>query len=295
MYTPQIEGGHHSPRPRTTVTISSPGLIVSAVSRVASPVTVTVIVTLCPAAREPEVCDRLTLPRTPDGTEMDQFTGPPFAVIVNELLPAVASVIVDVDTDSVPSLALEDDPPEEEEPLAVGDGDAEGDPEDEEPDDPEEPEEEPADEEDELVVVPPPEDLVPDATVTDEVPFPGSDDGFASGDWRPWADFVPGRTLWVPLVITLVDEAASGITAESEDADAAPLPLAGAWCAVAANPVAVAATATVPTAATASRGAVSSPSRPVSALGKPSSPNEMRRPPMTRRQDASGPRSVVIR
>jgi hypothetical protein len=86
----------------STVTVWPPGLIVSGVPTVASPDASTVIVTLCPAASEPDACERLMLPSSPDGTEIDQFTGPPLAVSVNEALPPTASAMLLVDTDSVP-------------------------------------------------------------------------------------------------------------------------------------------------------------------------------------------------
>ena len=286
-----------------------PGLIVSALSRVASPLTPTLIVTDCPAAREPDVWERLTLPSSPDGTEMDQLTGPPSAVSVNEPLRPAASVISDVDTDSVPALADDEGCALGEE-DADGEGDADGaeddEPPDDEPDAPDAPDALDDDDPDVAVAAPvrPADDAVLDAavlplaTVTDDPPDVGSDDGVTRAAGRPGritTDFACPPTPWdAPAAVTF-DEGADGTTADSEEADADPVPVAGAWCPVVANPVAVAATAMVPTVATASRGAVSMPSRPASALGKPSSPNDTPRPPTARRQAASGPLSAVIR
>ena len=60
----------------------------------------------------PDSWDTATLPSSPDGTEMDQSTGPPFAVKVNELLDPTASAMLLVETLSVPSAgATVDEPP----------------------------------------------------------------------------------------------------------------------------------------------------------------------------------------
>jgi len=99
----------------STVTVWPPGLIVSGSSMAASPVTVTVIVTLWPASRVPDDCERLTSASSWDAAEIDQVTGPPFAVSVNEPLPPTARGMLVVDTLSVPVVAPdgeEDEPPE---------------------------------------------------------------------------------------------------------------------------------------------------------------------------------------
>jgi hypothetical protein len=123
----------------STVTVWPPGLIVSGVPTVASPDASTVIVTLWPAASEPDVCERLMLPSSPDGTAMDQLTGPPLAVSVNEALLPTASAMLLVDTDRVPCVVPEFAEPDGDE-LGEDDGDEDGEDvglADAEPDDPE--------------------------------------------------------------------------------------------------------------------------------------------------------------
>lgn len=290
----------------STVTVWPPGLIVSGVPRVASPDASTVIVTLCPAARIPDVCERLMLPSSPDGTEMDQLTGPPLALSVNDALLPTARAMLLVDTESVPWLApAEPDGLGELEAADDGLGEADEtgaadppDPEEEEDDD-----DGPDDADVDVDVVAPPVRLTdgvpadpPRAAADVAPPSAGSADGLADRDLRP------GRTVMVLSCApapceeasgTVADEAAPGITAVT-GTDVAPAVVV-VWWPAAAKPVAVAATATVPTAATASRGAVIRPSRPPRAFGNPSSPKLTRRPPRARRQTASGPLSLVIR
>lgn len=96
----------------STVTVWSPGLIVSCEPTLTMPVAVTVIVTLWPAASAPDCWDTVTLPSSPDGNEMDQLTGPPFAVRVNELLDPTATATLCVETLSVPSADEDGDEPD---------------------------------------------------------------------------------------------------------------------------------------------------------------------------------------
>lgn len=132
-----------------------------------SAVSVTLIVTLWPAWRVPDACDR----EMPDGSETDQLTGPPFAVSVNEALLPRESRMLDVDTLSVPAVGEGDEPePPEPEPL---------DP--EPPDDPDPDPEEPAPDPDE----PPDDEDPPDETGTEDVPRVGSADGADAGDGVP--------------------------------------------------------------------------------------------------------------
>jgi hypothetical protein len=107
------DAAHRSHRRLTsTVTVWSPGLIVSREPNLAMPVPVTMIVALWPASRVPDCWDTATLPSSLDGTEMDQATGPPLAVKVNELLDPTASAMLFVETLSVPSVgATADEPP----------------------------------------------------------------------------------------------------------------------------------------------------------------------------------------
>lgn len=94
------------------MTVWPPGLIVSCEPTLATPVPVTVIVALWPAARVPDCGDTATLPSSPDGTEMDQLTGPPFAVRVNEPLDPTVSAMLFDETLSVPSVSAgADEPP----------------------------------------------------------------------------------------------------------------------------------------------------------------------------------------
>jgi hypothetical protein len=96
----------------STVTVWPPGLIVSCEPTLATPVPVTVIVALWPASRVPDCWDTATLPSSPDGTEMDQLTGPPFAVRVKEPLDPTVSAMLFDETLSVPSVgAGADEPP----------------------------------------------------------------------------------------------------------------------------------------------------------------------------------------
>jgi hypothetical protein len=63
----------------------------------------------------PDDCERLTSASSWDGAEIDQVTGPPFAVSVNEPLPPTARAMLLTDTLSVPAVVPdgeEDDPPE---------------------------------------------------------------------------------------------------------------------------------------------------------------------------------------
>src|ERR1700677_2145272 len=142
----------------STVTVWPPGLIVSGVPRVASPDASTGIVTLWTAVSVPAVCERLMLPSSPDGTEMDQLTVPPLAVSVNEAVLPTASAILLVDTESVPWLAPELDDPDGD---GLGEAEADGDA------DPEDPEDDAVgDAEAEAAVLPPvprPDDGAPDA------------------------------------------------------------------------------------------------------------------------------------
>jgi hypothetical protein len=91
-----------------TGTRLSPGLTVITESTLATVVLI-FTVTLCPAASVPEVRDRRTVPIRLDGSEIDQVTGPPVAVIVIELLPSrgVSSSAVGV-TLTVPVAASSD-------------------------------------------------------------------------------------------------------------------------------------------------------------------------------------------
>ena len=112
-----------------TVTVCPPGLIVSGSLMAASPSTVTVIVTLWPAWRVPDDCDRLTSASSCDGAEIDQVTGPPFAVSVNEPLRPTARAMWLLDTLSVPAVVAEDEAEAEADGEAVGvvaDGEAAG-------------------------------------------------------------------------------------------------------------------------------------------------------------------------
>jgi hypothetical protein len=93
-----------------TVTVWPPGEIVSGSSRAARPFPVTVIVTLWPAWRVPDVCERLTPPSSWDGAEMDQLTGPPCAVSVNEPLPSPTIEMLFWETLSVPAVVEDDEP-----------------------------------------------------------------------------------------------------------------------------------------------------------------------------------------
>lgn len=95
----------------STVTVWSPGLIVSCEPTLAMPVPVTVIVALWPVPRVPDCRDTATLPSSPDGTEMDQCTGPPFAVRVNELLDPTVSAMLFVETLSVPLVGADGEEP----------------------------------------------------------------------------------------------------------------------------------------------------------------------------------------
>lgn len=254
----------------------------------------TVIVTLWPAARVPEVCERLTPPSSWDGTEIDQLTGPPWAVSVNELLPAPAIAMRDLDTLSVPAAgaeAGESDPPEPDPWL---------------PDDPDpkeaelEPEAARVDVDAEALAD---GEMEPPESGTAELAATGSADGSAVGDGDPafaregfaWAglwlvevlaDDAPACAPWLAAGVA---EAASGATAEIPCDDELVLASGRAVkCPCVAHPVAVAATATVPTAATLS-GALPRPSRPAaSCLGNPSGPNDMRRLPRILCQRASG-------
>ena len=94
----------------STVTVWPPGEIVSGSLSAASPFPVTVIVTLWPAARVPEVWERLTPPSSWDGAEMDQLTGPPCAVSVNEPLPSPTIEMLFCETLSVPAEGEDDEP-----------------------------------------------------------------------------------------------------------------------------------------------------------------------------------------
>jgi hypothetical protein len=141
----------------STVTVWPPGLMVSGSSMAASPVTVTVIVTLWPAWRVPDDCERLTSASSWDGAEIDQVTGPPFAVSVNEPLPPTARGMVLLDTLSVPAVVPDG---EEGDPL-------EGDPL----------------EGDAVAVAPAGEELLPETPMA-ELPDVGIEDGVAEGASR---------------------------------------------------------------------------------------------------------------
>ena len=146
----------------------APGLIVSCWPALRIPVPVTLTVTLCPAAREPDVCERLTPPSSPDGAEMDQLTGPPFAVRVIEPLCPTTSARLCVETLSVPAAGAGAGEPPPEDP---------GDPDDEE--DPEDGADEPDDwEPDVVATLPPPPAVEPDDdTASADPPDAGSAEG----------------------------------------------------------------------------------------------------------------------
>jgi hypothetical protein len=174
----------------STVTVWPPGLIVSGSSMAASPATVTVIVTLWPASRVPDNCERLTSASSWDGAEIDQVTGPPFAVSVNEPLPPTARGILLVDTLSVPAVVPdgEEDEPPEDPPLCGPEG--EDDPEADPPEDPplcgpegdDDPEADPP--EGDAVAVPWVGEALPPETPMAELPEVGIEDGVAEGASR---------------------------------------------------------------------------------------------------------------
>lgn len=173
------------------------------------------------------------LPSSPDGTEMDQLTVPPWAVSVNELPPPTASAMFVVDTLSVPAAAGDPDPEDGDE-LADEDGD--------ELADPAEPDDDVVGEADaDVVALPPvaradgdaaPYDAADDAGDTDPLPCETGTDvppDVGSADGLPDRDApLPGRSttafacvpvVYAPVawadgpIVTLADEAASGITA----------------------------------------------------------------------------------
>ena len=84
----------------------------------------------------PDDRESLTSASSWDGAEIDQVTGPPFAVSVNEPLPPTARGMLLVDTLRVPAVVPdgEEDEPPEDPPLCDPEGD--DDPEDEPPEDP---------------------------------------------------------------------------------------------------------------------------------------------------------------
>lgn len=164
------DAGRYS-RAMSTVTVWPPGLIVSGSSMAASPATVTVIVTLWPASRVPDDCERLTSASSWDGAETDQVTGPPFAVSVNEPLPPTARAMLLVDTLSVPAVVAggeEVDPPEVP-PLCGPEGD-------------DDPEVDPP--EGDAVTVLPVGEALPPETLMAELPEVGIEDGVGEGASR---------------------------------------------------------------------------------------------------------------
>lgn len=290
----------------STVTVWPPGLIVSCEPTLAMPVPVTVIVVLWPASRVPDRWDTATLPSSRDGTEMDQLTGPPFAVRVNEPLDPNVSAMLFVETLSVPSAGADaDEPP----PLLVDPPvpvpllvpavgavvDADG----------------------EAVVV------FADVLLVGEPPVPRLDvvavpvgvdcdalsvrgegdevDGDAGGfvvacvvvDGFAWVALCvetilsDGAPACAPVLTTFGDATA----AERGPEEASPV-VCAVVCPCMTQAVDVAARATVPTAATLN-GARARPSRSATCRGKPSGPNEMRRP-RTLFQRATGFSSAVI-
>src|SRR5215469_467420 len=83
-------------------TCSLPGFTVSCDSMLVRVVEMA-MAALWPACSVPDACDTLIAPIRLGGMEMDQVTGPPFAVIVNEAPSSGASTTVLGDTVSVPA------------------------------------------------------------------------------------------------------------------------------------------------------------------------------------------------
>lgn len=101
LETMEVRG--NSPSPISTWTGTRPGLTARVVSRLARPLTSIVTVVLAPAARVPEVLERLSSPSRLDGSVIDHRTGPPWAVSVRVFPSSGVSRTVLVETLTVPA------------------------------------------------------------------------------------------------------------------------------------------------------------------------------------------------
>src|SRR6516225_3609654 len=97
--------GDRAAQPILTVTTEPPGTNVRCTRGLPGPVTVTLIVTVSPAASVPDIGAMTTFFSRPAGSETDQFTGPPDAVTVIEPLAGGVTSSADGLTLSVPAAA----------------------------------------------------------------------------------------------------------------------------------------------------------------------------------------------